>query len=103
MAETATGHIVALGGGGFSVKGGYTALDGSACPHYNAEPPRRARYHELIRAGLPAGYAADDDAALHFTGTALTEVVSDRPDAAGYRVERDGNDVVETRLPARLL
>ena len=82
---------------------GLGLLSGSACPHYDGETARRGRYHEVIRAGLPAGYAADDDAALHFTGTDLTEVVSDRPDAAGYRVERDGDEVVETRLPARLL
>jgi dipeptidase E len=82
---------------------GLGLLAGSACPHYDGEPDRRGRYHELIIAGLPSGYAADDDAALHFTGTALTEVVSDRPDAAAYRVEREGDGIVETRLPARLL
>ena len=160
------GHIVALGGGGFSIKGAYTAVDdfilsltgrqrprvcfiptasadsppyiarfyrafsdrcvatdltlfdppalprqpprttdlaGSACPHYDGEAERRGRYHEMIISGLPSGYAADDDAALHFTGTALTEVVSDRPDAAAYRVEREADGIVETRLPARLL
>jgi peptidase E len=82
---------------------GLGLLAGSACPHYDGEPGRRARYHELIGAGFPAGYAADDDVALHFTGTALTEVVSDRPGASAYRVERQGDEVVETRLPARLL
>lgn len=78
-------------------------LAGSACPHYDGEPARRERYQELIMAGLPSGYSADDDAALHFTGTVLAGVVSDRSGAAGYRVERDGNAIVETRLPARLL
>jgi peptidase E len=82
---------------------GLGLLAGSACPHYDGEADRRRRYHDLVRAGLPAGYAADDDAALHFTGTELTEVVSDRADASGYRVERDGDEIVETRLPARLL
>jgi len=82
---------------------GLGLLAGSACPHYDGEPARRGRYHELIRSGLPAGYAADDDAALHFTGTTLTEVVSERPDAAGYRVERDEDEIVERRLPVRLL
>lgn len=82
---------------------GLGLLAGSACPHYDGESDRRERYHELIGAGLPAGYAADDDAALHFSGTALTEVVSDRPDAAAYRVERERDGIVETRLPARVL
>lgn len=27
MAETPTGHVVALGGGGFSMRNGFTALD----------------------------------------------------------------------------
>lgn len=82
---------------------GLGLLAGSACPHYDGEPARRDRYHELIRAGLPTGYAADDDTALHFRGTALTGVVSERPDAAGYHIERDGDEIVETRLPVRVL
>ena len=82
---------------------GLGLLAGSACPHYDGEPGRRGRYHELIMAGLTAGYAADDDAALHFTGSTLAGVVSDRPGAAAYRVERDGDGIVETRLPAQLL
>ena len=36
---------------------------------------------------LPPGYAADDDAAFHFEGTELREVVSQREGARGYRVE----------------
>jgi peptidase E len=82
---------------------GLGLLAGSACPHYNGEPGRRGRFHDLIKAGLPAGYAVEDDVALHFTGTTLTEIVSDRPDAAAYHVERDGEEVRETRLQARLL
>jgi peptidase E len=82
---------------------GLGLLAGSACPHYDGEAERRGRYRELIAAGFPGGYAADDDVALHFTGTTLTEVVTDRPGAAAYRVERDGDEVIETRLPARLL
>jgi dipeptidase E len=90
-------------GGLEALPDGLGLLPGSACPHYDGEPGRRGRYHELVSAGLPAGYAADDDAALHFTGTGLTEVVADRPKATAYRVEREGGEVVETPLPARLL
>ena len=90
-------------GGLEALADGLGLLAGSACPHYDGEPERRGRYQQLVSAGLPAGYAADDDAALHFTGNELIEVVSDRPDAAAYRVERDGENVVETRLPARRL
>ena len=82
---------------------GLGLLAGSACPHYDGEAERRGRYHQLVSTGLPGGYAADDDAALHFTGRALTEVVSERAGATAYRVDREGDEVVETRLPARLL
>jgi peptidase E len=82
---------------------GLGLIAGSACPHYDGESERRGRYHEIIMAGFPAGYAADDDVALHFTGTALTEVITERSGATGYRVERIGNEVVETRLQARLV
>lgn len=76
---------------------------GSACPHYDGEAARRPRYHELVAAGFPAGYAADDSAALVFTGDAVTDIVASRPGAAAYRVELVDGAVVEKRLPARLV
>ena len=82
---------------------GLGLLSGSACPHFDGELERRPRLHELVRNGFPGGYAADDGAALHFTGDALTDVVSSRQGAAAYRVRLDGDRVVEDRLPTRLL
>lgn len=82
---------------------GLGLLSGSACPHFDGEAERRPRLHELVRNGFPGGYAADDGAALHFTGDALTDVVSSRQGAAAYRVRLDGDRVVEDRLPTRLL
>jgi peptidase E len=82
---------------------GLGLIAGSGCPHYDGETERRRRYHEIIMAGFPAGYAADDDVALHFSGATLTEVITERQGATAYRVERDGNDIVETRLSARLV
>lgn len=79
-------------------------LPGSACPHYDGERLRRPTYHSLVRRGkLPAGYAADDGAALHFIGRRLNAVVSSRPGAAAYRVQRVGRKVVETKLETRYL
>ena len=78
---------------------------GSACPHYDSEEQRRPVYHRLVAAGFPGGYAADDGAALHFSGSdELAEVVASRQGAYGYRVERgvDGA-AVETPLQARYL
>jgi peptidase E len=79
-------------------------LPGSHCPHYDGEPQRRPAYHRQVEAGLlPAGYAADDGAALVFDGTELREVVASRPAAAAYRVEARDGVVEETRLATRYL
>jgi hypothetical protein len=52
---------------------------------------------------MPAGYAADDGAALHFVGDSLDRVVSSRPEARAYRVEAAGDAVVELPLPVEYL
>jgi peptidase E len=82
---------------------GLAFLEGSACPHYDAEPQRRPLYHELIANGFPAGYAADNQAAIHFTDGRLVEAVSCSPEATAYRVELDGGEVVEHALDVRPL
>jgi dipeptidase E len=74
-------------------------LSGSFCPHYDGEPARRPAYTRLVREGtLPAGYAVDDDAAFHFEGTELRELVSQRDGARGYRVTAEGEEPLEARL-----
>lgn len=78
-------------------------LPGSGCPHYDGEPRRRPTYRRLIAEGFPAGYAADDGAGLVFVDGELTEVVSSRPGAGGYRVELRDGEVHEHRLPTRSL
>ena len=80
-------------------------LAGSHSPHYDGEATRRPHYQQLVADGtLPAGYAADDGAALVFHGTELAEVVASRPNARGYRVERGPTGTaVETELPTRYL
>ena len=82
------------------VTNGLAFLPGSTCPHYDSEERRRPLYQRLVREGaVPPGTATDDGVGLHYTGTELTTVVSDRPGAAAWRVEADG----ETRLePVRL-
>ncbi len=78
-------------------------LPGSFCPHYDGEAERRASYHQFIADGLPDGFAADDSAALHFAGAELVEAISSQPNAWAYRVERQGNSIVETPLATRFL
>jgi dipeptidase E len=78
-------------------------LSGSACPHYDGEARRRPVYRAAVADGFPEGYAADNDVALRFDGVELAECVSGREGASGWRVERDGDQVVERPLPTRLL
>ena len=74
-------------------------LDGSFCPHFDAEPQRRPQFLSLILEGtLPPGLAADDNAALVFEGRELREAVAQRPGALGYRVSEAGEEPLETRL-----
>lgn len=77
---------------------GLGILPGSFCPHYDGEKRRRPVYRALVDDGFPAGYAADDGAALHFVGTELREVVASLPGAKGYRVEPDAETPLEPRL-----
>lgn len=90
-------------GGLGAIDDGLGLIDATACPHYDGEAERRPTYQRLIREGFPGGYAADDGAALHFVGTTLREVVSSRPAARAYRVERVAGQVHETPLPTRYL
>ena len=85
------------------IREGLGFLPGSHCPHYDGEAQRRPLYHQLIRDGFPAGYAIDEDAAMHFVDGQVAEVVSAREGAGAYRVERVDGHVVETPLASRLL
>jgi peptidase E len=70
---------------------GLGMLDGSYCPHYDAEPGRRPLYTSLIaRGALPAGFACDNNAGTHFVDKTFTGLVTGTPGAGGYRVEPDG-------------
>ena len=80
------------------MRDGLGFLAGSACPHYDGEALRRPRYRELVESGFPEGVAADDGVGLHYVGTELNEVVTCRPGAAGYRLDRDGEHRLEARL-----
>ena len=85
------------------LEGGLGLIEGSFCPHYDGEALRRPRYAELLRDGLPGGWAADDGAAIHFAGTDVAEAISARPGATVYRVELRDGEVAERPLPMRSL
>lgn len=74
-------------------------LKGSNCPHYDGEAGRRPSYHRLLLTGLISdGYATEDGVGLHFVGERLEKIVTSRPDAKAYRLERRGESVDEVAL-----
>jgi peptidase E len=87
------------------IEDGLGFVAGSHCPHYDGEPGRRPLYQRLIAEGrLPAGYAADDGAALVFQDGDLHAVVASRPAARAYRVEPGPQGTaIETELETRYL
>lgn len=74
-------------------------LAGACCPHYDGEAERRPALHRLVEQGtLTTALALDDGAAAHFINGTLANIVSSRPDARAYRVERINDRVRETVL-----
>lgn len=100
-----TGTTDSFGQGLAPLSSGLGFLPGSHSPHYDSEPTRRPIYQQLVASGtMPAGYAADDGAALVFRDERLVEVVTSRPGARAYRVERGPDGAaVETVLETRYL
>jgi dipeptidase E len=86
------------------MRDGLGMLKGSASPHYDVAPARRAGYRSLVEQGLAEGYGVDESAALHFQGTEFVEAVCSRPDAAAYRIARGADgQVAEEKVPTRFL
>jgi dipeptidase E len=82
---------------------GMGLLPFSNCVHYEPGGERRDAYHRFLHEGMCPGYAAEDGAALHFTGEELSRVVSSRPNAYGYRLDVSGQRVVEMRIATTFL
>jgi dipeptidase E len=84
--------------GGVTMSGGFAApaaglglLSGSLSVHLDSEPERLPAFREAVGDGrLPSGWAADDSAALLFTGATLTRCVASRPGARVVAVTPDG-------------
>jgi len=82
---------------------GLGLLPFSNCVHYERGSQRRDAYLNFLREGMRGGYAAEDGAALHFTGHELSRVVASRPEARGYRLDGSGQRVVEMRIATTFL
>ena len=73
-------------------------LTGSNCPHYNWEA-YKSGYHQLLSQGLIGkGYATEDGVALHFINDSLKNIVSSRPKAQAYYLEKKNEKVIENFL-----
>jgi dipeptidase E len=82
---------------------GLGLIHASNSVHWSAAPRSRRTFIDCIAEGMPAGWGVDDGAALVFEGTELTGAVAARPGVRAWRVERDGAEVVETPVLARVL
>lgn len=96
---------VSMSGGQPEVVHGIGLLPGSLSVHLGGEIERLPVYERAIATGqLPAGFAADDGAALVYHGTRLVECVGSSADARVVRIEADGNGgATEVDQPVRLL
>jgi peptidase E len=74
--------------------------------HYDSEPQRRPKFHELVASGrLPDGYATDDGVGVLYRGREFAEAVTEIPGKSAYFVRRDVTTglAVEEAVPTRLL
>jgi len=86
------------------LRDGLGFLPGSFCPHYDGEKDRRPAFHAAVSGGtIPPGIAADDGVAVVYRGAEIAEIVSSRPAARAWRVERTAEGVRETEIVPRYL
>lgn len=78
--------------------GGLGLVPGSFCPHFDGEAERRPLFASAVARGdLPAGFAADDGAAVHFVDGTVRDCVSERAGASVHRVSAErGVEPLET-------
>jgi dipeptidase E len=96
---------ISMSGGAPEPVSGLGLLPGSLSVHLDGEPARLPVFREAVaRGALPAGYAADDGAALLYDGAGLVECVASRAGARVMRVDPDGEGGVRERpMEVRLL
>ena len=79
-------------------------LAGSYCPHYDIQSERSLAYRQYIAQGdIFPGYGVEDGAALHFIDGKLHRVISSRPEAKAYAVEKFSGKVLERSLESSYL
>lgn len=67
--------------------------------HYDGEEQRRPLLQRCVADGtLPDGFATDDGVGLLYRGTEMVGAYAERDGAGAYRIVREGDRAVETRL-----
>jgi dipeptidase E len=96
---------VSMSGGAPEAVPGLGLLPGSLSVHLGGESERLPVYRAAVASGeLPPGYAADDGAAVLFTGRRLSACVASREGARVVRMTPDGTGgVIERECPVALL
>ncbi|MDQ1123528.1 Type 1 glutamine amidotransferase-like domain-containing protein [Microbacterium trichothecenolyticum] len=111
LAGTSAGAICWHEGGptsGFgeirTITDGLGFIPGSLGVHYDSQAQRRPALHAAVGSGaLPGGFGLDEGTGVLYEGSRAVDVVTELPGGAVYRVDRDGDGVVEEALPTRLL
>ena len=96
---------ISMSGGAPEAVRGLGLLPGSLSVHLDGESERLPVYRAAVGSGeLPAGFAADDGAALLYVGSALSECVASRAGAHVLRLRPDGSGgVLEAQMKVRVL
>jgi dipeptidase E len=91
-------------GRSLGVMNGLGWLPGSFTPHYDSERFRKPILEKFLRAQkITPGFAADDNAAIHFVNGEYIGAVASVPTAKAYHVTLGRNRLVESPLETRFL
>ena len=83
---------------GYTLHKGLGLLAGSACPHFNNEPPRKLAFEQQIaNRRLAAGLAIDDGVAIHICDGIVTNIISARGASANAYFVRNNRNKVEVK------
>jgi peptidase E len=77
---------------------------GSFCPHYDSEPGRQPVVQRLLADGtLPAGFAVEDDAAVHVRDGKLVAALAQKAGKSAYAMSSENGAAQVTKLPMKEL
>ncbi|HEX7327625.1 MAG TPA: Type 1 glutamine amidotransferase-like domain-containing protein, partial [Casimicrobiaceae bacterium] len=79
-------------------------LPGACCVHYNGDPTRRPALHAAMSNGIfESAIAIDDGAAVLFSSSGISRMVTWRPNAAAYCVTASAGELHELPLASEAI